>query len=54
MTPYLPFLAPLLGAGLGYGWYRLVGCGSGTCPITARWWTSALYGAAIGWMMSSG
>ena len=46
-------LAALVGAGLGYAWYRVVGCSTGSCPITARWWTSALYGAVMGWMMAS-
>ena len=22
------------------GWYRVVGCSTGSCPITARWWTA--------------
>ena len=39
-----------LGAALGYGWYRVVGCSTGTCPITARWWSATLYGALIGGM----
>lgn len=50
----IPLLATLTGAGLGYGWYRLVGCASGTCPITARWWTSTAYGAFMGWVMAGG
>ena len=55
MTPSLLRLAQgvIAGAGLGYGWYRLVGCSTGTCPITARWWTSTLYGAMVGGMMAS-
>ncbi|MEQ1570572.1 MAG: DUF6132 family protein [Myxococcota bacterium] len=43
-----------LGAAAGYGWYRVVGCGTGTCPITARWWTATLYGAALGAMVAGG
>jgi hypothetical protein len=41
-----------LGAVAGYAWYRLVGCSTGTCPITARWWTSTGYGAAMGLLVS--
>jgi hypothetical protein len=41
----------LVGAAAGYAWYRLVGCASGACPITARWWTSTLYGAAMGGLL---
>lgn len=44
------FFAILAGAALGYGWYRVVGCSTGACPITARWWTSTLYGAFIGYL----
>ncbi len=39
------------GAAFGYGWYRIVGCSTGACPLTSRWWTSTLYGAVVGWMM---
>lgn len=42
-----------VGAVAGYGWYRVVGCSTGACPITARWWTSALYGAFLGGMLGS-
>lgn len=49
-----PALGAAAGAALGYGWYRLVGCRTGTCAITARWWTSALYGAAVGLAWASG
>lgn len=47
-----PFLRTLLGvaagAALGYGWYRLVGCRTGTCPLTATPLRSMLYGAFMG------
>lgn len=43
----------LLGGGLGYAYYRVVGCSSGACPITARWWTATLYGVVVGAMMAS-
>ena len=47
-------LSTLLGAGLGYGWFRLVGCASGACPLTARWWTATLYGAVMGAFFAAG
>lgn len=43
-------LGVTLGASAGFGWYRVVGCASGACPITARWWTATLYGALLGGM----
>jgi hypothetical protein len=52
MTPLKLLLGAALGAALGYGWYRVVGCSTGACPITARWWTSALYGAVVGGAMA--
>ncbi len=36
------------GAALGYLYYRVVGCKSGTCPLTSRWWTATAYGALLG------
>lgn len=47
-------LAVLGGAALGYAWYRLVGCSSGSCPITARWWSATLYGAVLGAIWGAG
>jgi hypothetical protein len=47
-------LAVLGGAALGYAWYRLVGCSTGSCPITARWWSATLYGAVLGAIWGAG
>lgn len=38
----------LAGAAFGYGWYRLVGCQTGACPLTSNPWVSSIYGAIIG------
>ncbi|MDE3066092.1 MAG: YtxH domain-containing protein [Verrucomicrobiota bacterium] len=37
-----------VGAGLGFGWYRFVGCSTGTCPLTSHPVISTLYGAVVG------
>ncbi len=43
----------VLGGAIGYAYYAVVGCATGSCPITAHPWTAAgfgmLAGAAIGW-----
>lgn len=41
-------LGILIGSALGYGYYRLVGCSTGTCPITSSPYISTLYGAVMG------
>ncbi len=46
-------IGPVIGAILGYGYYRLVGCASGTCPITSNPWISTLYGAIMGFMIAN-
>lgn len=42
----------IMGASFGYAYYYLVGCYSGTCPITSNPVTSILYGALIGFLMT--
>ncbi len=42
----------LIGATLGFAYFRLVGCSSGLCPITANPYISTLYGALIGALLS--
>lgn len=41
-----------LGATLGYGYHRVVGCSSGACPITANPYVSTLYGALMGFFVA--
>lgn len=52
MTPAL-LAYPLLGAGGGYLWHRVVGCRSGSCPITANPYISTLYGAFVGLLIAT-
>ncbi len=47
-------LPVVLGAALGYGWYALVGCATGGCPITSNPWISTGYGALVGALVFSG
>lgn len=41
----------IVGAVSGYLYYRLVGCRSGTCPITSNPYVSTLYGALLGYLL---
>lgn len=43
-------LAVAVGGVFGYAWYHFVGCETGACVITARWWTSTSYGAVMGYL----
>jgi hypothetical protein len=47
-------LGLLLGAGLGYAYYTLVGCSTGGCPITSDPIVSSSYGALIGGFLFAG
>ena len=43
-------LFAVLGATLGFAYWRFVGCTSGTCPLTSNWHTSVLFGSLIGFL----
>jgi hypothetical protein len=42
----------VVGGLAGYGLYRLIGCSSGSCPITSNPWISTLYGMIMGALLS--
>ncbi|MBN1945653.1 MAG: hypothetical protein JW797_08240 [Bradymonadales bacterium] len=46
-------LGVVLGALLGFAYYRLVGCSTGACPITSNPWISTFYGATIGGLLAA-
>lgn len=43
----------LMGGGLGFAYYRFIGCASGTCPLTSNPYISTIYGAVIGILIAS-
>ena len=45
-------LGILLGAALGFAYQKLIGCRTGTCPLTATPLRASIYGAVIGFLFS--
>ena len=41
-------IGAVVGGGLGFGYYKVVGCSSGTCPLTSNPIISTLYGMVLG------
>jgi hypothetical protein len=46
-------LGLVAGAALGFGYYKLVGCASGACPLTSNPWIATVYGAVIGALVAA-
>jgi hypothetical protein len=42
----------IIGAAIGFGYYKLVGCSSGACPITSNPYISIVWGAVMGALLS--
>lgn len=42
-----------LGALAGFLYWHFIGCTSGTCPITSKWYNSTAYGALMGVLLSN-
>jgi hypothetical protein len=38
----------VIGAAIGFVYYKFVGCASGTCPLTSNPFISTIYGAVMG------
>ncbi len=43
----------VVGGGLGFAYYKLVGCSSGACPLTSNPFISTLYGSVLGALVAS-
>ena len=43
----------VVGGGLGFAYYKFVGCSSGTCPLTSNPFISILYGGVVGALVAS-
>jgi hypothetical protein len=54
ITTYRRYIIGIaLGAIAGFLYWRFVGCTSGSCPLTSQWHTTTLYGAVMGYLLSS-
>lgn len=38
----------IIGGGIGFLYYKLVGCPGGSCPITSNPYRTIVYGAVVG------
>lgn len=45
-------LTVAIGAALGFGYHRTIGCATGACPITANPYLSTMYGALMGYFVA--
>lgn len=43
-----------IGGVLGFLYQRLVGCGTGACPLTSSPWITTIYGLIAGGLIGSG
>ena len=46
-------LGASIGGGLGFAFYKFVGCSTGACPLTSHPVISTIYGAIIGVLLAS-
>jgi len=45
-------IGAVAGGLLGFLWYRLVGCPTGTCPLTRNPYVTILYGMTVGALLA--
>lgn len=46
-------IGAVAGGGLGFAYYKFVGCSTGTCPLTSNPFLSTLYGMVVGALVAS-
>lgn len=46
-------LGAAIGGGLGFAFYKFVGCASGACPLTSNQIITPIYGALLGVLIAA-
>ena len=46
-------LGVVIGGGLGFACYKIIGCSTGSCPLTSNPWISSIYGAVLGALIAT-
>jgi len=46
-------IGAVVGGGLGFAYYKFVGCSTGACPLTSNPIISSLYGSVLGALLAS-
>ena len=46
-------LGVVLGGGLGFAYYKFVGCSTGSCPLVSHPVVATLYGAILGLLIAT-
>ncbi len=46
-------IGAVVGAAFGLGYYQLVGCPTGACPLTRNPWITTIYGAVMGVLVAT-
>jgi len=46
-------LGAIIGGGLGFAYYKFVGCSTGACPLTSNPIISTIYGSVVGALLAS-
>ncbi len=46
-------IGSIIGGGLGFTYYRCVGCSTGACPLTSNPIISSLYGMVVGALVAT-
>jgi hypothetical protein len=46
-------IGAVVGGGLGFAYYKFIGCSSGACPLTSHPVISSIYGAVLGALIAT-